>query len=118
MEAPAASTILTLDLNTFSEPVPMNAAATAMGLSLTSAFVGRFPASPPFGLFADLTGSCSVSIRTPWGPPWVRPAFGLAVDATGGYDAAVVVLGLLGPAAYATLLPLGSRPEETAIKKG
>ena len=37
------------------------------------------------------------------------PAVGLVVDATGGYDAAVVILGLLGLAAYAALLPLGPR---------
>jgi MFS family permease len=42
------------------------------------------------------------------------PAVGLAVDATGGYDAAVVVLGLLGIAAYAALLPLNDRTEGTA----
>ena len=34
------------------------------------------------------------------------PAFGLAVDATGGYGAAIVVLFVLGLAAYAALLPL------------
>ncbi len=36
------------------------------------------------------------------------PAVGLAVDATGGYGAAAAVLGLLGLAAFAALLPLGS----------
>ena len=46
------------------------------------------------------------------------PAVGLVVDATGGYDAAVVVLGLLGLAAYAALLPLGSCSEQPACKEG
>ena len=46
------------------------------------------------------------------------PAFGLAVDATGDYRAALVVLGLLGLAACAALLPLGFSPEETAQEEG
>jgi len=40
------------------------------------------------------------------------PAVGLAADATGGYDAAIIVLGLLGLAAYAALLPLDSRSDQ------
>ncbi len=48
-------------LTLLSESVPMHAAATAMGASLTIAFVGMFLASPLFGLVADLTGSYSAS---------------------------------------------------------
>ena len=42
------------------------------------------------------------------------PAVGLAVDLTGGYDAAVAVLGLLGLAAYAALLPVDPGSDEPA----
>lgn len=65
-------------LTLLSESVPMHAAATAMGASLTVAFVGMFLASPLFGLVADLTGSYGVS--------WL----GLA-----GWAVVGVVLGLL-----------------------
>jgi predicted MFS family arabinose efflux permease len=50
-----------LYLTLLSESVPMHAAATAMGASLTIAFVGMFLASPLFGLAADLTGSYGAS---------------------------------------------------------
>lgn len=50
-----------LYLTRLSESVPMHAAATAMGASLTIAFVGMFLASPLFGLAADLTGSYGAS---------------------------------------------------------
>jgi MFS transporter, ACS family, hexuronate transporter len=50
-----------LYLTLLSESVPMHAAATAMGASLTIAFVGMFLASPLFGLVADLTGSYGAS---------------------------------------------------------
>jgi ACS family hexuronate transporter-like MFS transporter len=50
-----------LYLTRLSESVPMHAAATAMGASLTIAFVGMFLVSPLFGLAADLTGSYGVS---------------------------------------------------------
>ena len=50
-----------LYLTRLSESVPMHAAATAMGASLTIAFVGMFLASPLFGLVADLTGSYAAS---------------------------------------------------------
>jgi MFS transporter, ACS family, hexuronate transporter len=50
-----------LYLTLLSESVPMHAAATAMGASLTIAFVGMFLASPLFGLAADLTGSYGTS---------------------------------------------------------
>ncbi|MBA3794583.1 MAG: MFS transporter [Rubrobacter sp.] len=45
------------------------------------------------------------------------PAVGLAVDVTGGYGVVIVVLMLIGLAAYATLLPLGryaSKPRTEA----
>ena len=67
-----------LYLTLLSESVPMHAAATAMGASLTIAFVGMFFASPLFGLVADLTGS--------YGASWL----GLA-----GWTAVGIVLGLL-----------------------
>jgi sugar phosphate permease len=67
-----------LYLTLLSESVPMHAAATAMGASLTIAFVGMFFASPLFGLVADLTGS--------YGASW----FGLA-----GWSAVGITLGLL-----------------------
>jgi ACS family hexuronate transporter-like MFS transporter len=67
-----------LYLTLLSESVPMHAAATAMGASLTIAFVGMFFASPLFGLVADLTGS--------YGASW----FGLA-----GWTAVGITLGLL-----------------------
>lgn len=67
-----------LYLTRLSESVPMHAAATAMGASLTIAFVGMFLASPLFGLVADLTGSYDAS--------WL----GLA-----GWTVAGVVLGVL-----------------------
>jgi len=66
-------------LTLLSESVPMHAAATAMGASLTIAFVGMFLVSPLFGLVADLTGSYAAS--------WL----GLA-----GWAVVGVVLGLLG----------------------
>ena len=50
-----------LYLTRLSESVPMHAAATAMGASLTIAFVGMFLASPLFGLAADLTGTYGAS---------------------------------------------------------
>ncbi len=65
-------------LTLLSESVPMNAAATAMGASLTIAFVGMFLAAPLFGLVADLTGS--------YGASWL----GLA-----GWTAVGIALGLL-----------------------
>ncbi len=65
-------------LTLLSESVPMHAAATAMGASLTIAFVGMFLASPLFGLAADLTGS--------YGASWL----GLA-----GWAVVGVVLGFL-----------------------
>ena len=65
-------------LTLLSESVPMHAAATAMGASLTIAFTGMFLASPLFGLVADLTGS--------YGASWL----GLA-----GWTVVGVVLGLL-----------------------
>jgi MFS family permease len=48
-------------LTLLSESVPIHAAATAMGASLTIAFVGMFLAAPLFGLVADLTGSYGAS---------------------------------------------------------
>ena len=65
-------------LTLLTESVPMHAAATAMGTSLTIAFVGMFLASPLFGLVADMTGS--------YGASWL----GLA-----GWAVVGVVLGLL-----------------------
>lgn len=50
-----------LYLTLLSESVPIRAAATAMGASLTIPFVGMFFASPLFGLVADLTGSYEAS---------------------------------------------------------
>lgn len=50
-------------LTLLSESVPINAAATAIGASLTIAFLGMFLASPLFGLLADVTGS--------YGPSWL-----------------------------------------------
>jgi MFS transporter, ACS family, hexuronate transporter len=50
-----------LYLTFLSESVPIHAAATAMGASLTISFVGMFFASPLFGLVADLTGSYGAS---------------------------------------------------------
>ncbi|MDP9474774.1 MAG: MFS transporter [Actinomycetota bacterium] len=50
-----------LYLTLLAESVPIHAAATAMGASLTIAFVGMFFASPLFGLVADLTGSYAAS---------------------------------------------------------
>lgn len=50
-----------LYLTLLSESVPIRAAATAMGASLTISFVGMFFASPLFGLVADLTGSYDAS---------------------------------------------------------
>jgi ACS family hexuronate transporter-like MFS transporter len=67
-----------LYLTLLSESVPMHTAATAMGASLTVAFVGMFLASPLFGLVADLTGS--------YGASWL----GLA-----GWTAVGIALGLL-----------------------
>jgi sugar phosphate permease len=67
-----------LYLTLLSESVPMHTAATAMGASLTIAFVGMFLASPLFGLVADLTGS--------YGASWL----GLA-----GWTAVGIALGLL-----------------------
>jgi ACS family hexuronate transporter-like MFS transporter len=65
-------------LTLLAESVPIQAAATAMGASLTIAFVGMFLASPLFGLVADLTGS--------YGASWL----GLA-----GWAVVGVVLGFL-----------------------
>jgi len=65
-------------LTLLAESVPMHAAATAIGASLTIAFVGMFLASPLFGLAADLTGS--------YGAPWL----GLA-----GWALVGVLLGFL-----------------------
>jgi MFS transporter, ACS family, hexuronate transporter len=50
-----------LYLTLLSESVPIQAAATAMGASLTISFVGMFFATPLFGLIADLTGSYGAS---------------------------------------------------------
>jgi MFS transporter, ACS family, hexuronate transporter len=67
-----------LYLTLLSESVPIQAAATAMGASLTISFVGMFFATPLFGLIADLTGS--------FGASWL----GLA-----GWTSVGIALGLL-----------------------
>jgi MFS transporter, ACS family, hexuronate transporter len=50
-----------LYLTLLSESVPIQAAATAIGASLTISFVGMFFATPLFGFIADLTGSYGAS---------------------------------------------------------
>lgn len=62
-----------LYLTLLSESVPIHAAATAMGASLTIAFVGMFFASPLFGLVADLTGS--------YGASWLALAGWVTIEA-------------------------------------
>jgi ACS family hexuronate transporter-like MFS transporter len=62
-----------LYLTFLSESVPIHAAATAMGASLTIAFVGMFFASPLFGLVADLTDS--------YGASWLALAGWVAIGA-------------------------------------
>ncbi len=63
-------------LTLLSKSVPMHAAATAIGASLTIAFVGMFLVSPLFGLVADLTG--------PYGASWLglagRAVVGVALE--------------------------------------
>jgi ACS family hexuronate transporter-like MFS transporter len=70
-------------LTLLSESIPMRAAATAMGASLTIAFVGMFFASPLFGLVADLTGSYGTSWLGLAGWATVGIALGLAAREPG-----------------------------------
>ncbi len=68
-----------LYLTLLAESVPIHAAATAMGASLTIAFVGMFLASPLFGLVADLTGSYDASWLALAGWITLGTALGLSV---------------------------------------